>query len=788
VFATGDAAPGAVSDPSGLRIEGAPQGDGTARVVGREVRGLLRRGIAPEEILVVFRRWDDDADLTRELLESWGIPTWSESAQPLFREPAAGALRLAASIPLEDWETERIVRLLRHGQLRPRWPGADLHGLADAAAVVRSTQVFRGKEALSRGLDRASAQHPPGTPEVARVEHARRIVERLGGLLASAAETPRPWPDQVEELRRLARELGIEEAGGGVLEPLWEALDDQSDLLAGLGQAGRTRSWSAFIAEMESTLRALSRPVPAPGPGTVRLATVESAAGAMADHVVLAGLAEGSFPDRAAVRPFLNLRPGDDPSPEDRVRFAREMALFLDVLGSARAELLLVHPTTNLEGHELLRAGFLDDLLACLGPDLAGSRHRAIPRLHPALIDQEDLAGAPGELRVRAAALAAERGESEPLRRLAALPSHREVFRGTASALFAQRQRLRGTPFGEYDGLLRDGAAILEIDRKFGPAYRFSPSQLETYLSCPFQFFSKYVLGLKVVEERDELDEDATERGSKLHDLLEEHERRTLELGDAIPEGDHEAITRNTLQAQGPAGATDLDLGLWEIERERLIRTFDQYCLQRRAYRGEGAARFGPLKLEFAFGDEGAIHPVLVLSLGGRQVLLRGRIDRVDVAETEAGRRFRVIDYKSGSAPAVTDVKQGAMLQLPLYAMAVQRLLFHDDEAALSDLGYWSLRKTGYSPISFAAWEQDQEALVEHVLALVDRLRRGEFVVLSRKDACENYCEYRGVCRVRQVRRAGKQRALSLPVLSASSPRRGTSRGKGAAPAPGGGS
>ena len=80
-------------------------------------------------------------------------------------------------------------------------------------------------------------------------------------------------------------------------------------------------------------------------------------------------------------------------------------------------------------------------------------------------------------------------------------------------------------PFCEYDGKLKDGAAVLEVDAEFGPGYCFNASQLETYICCPFKFFSKHVLNLKPVDERDELDEDYTERGSKIHEVLESFEQ-----------------------------------------------------------------------------------------------------------------------------------------------------------------------------------------------------------------------------------------------------------------------
>ena len=121
-----------------------------------------------------------------------------------------------------------------------------------------------------------------------------------------------------------------------------------------------------------------------------------------------------------------------------------------------------------------------------------------------------------------------------------------------------------------------------------------------------------------------------------------------------------------------------------------------------------------------------------------------------------AGECFRVIDYKSGSVPSSTQVKQGEMLQLPLFH-GCEELLFASEGTELHDIGYWSLKKDGFKSITFESWVRHQDLLVAHVLALIDRLRRGVFVVQSRKPGCETYCKYRGVCRIRQVRQAEKR-------------------------------
>jgi RecB family exonuclease len=766
----------AITNPDGLSIRGAPRDDGAARVVASEVRTLLERGVPPDEIFVLFRHWSEEAELAVETLRAWGIPAHADVPRPVRFEPAVSALRQAISIPLEDWDTERVVRLLRHGMIRPAWPGVEPLTLAAAASTIKASLVFRGREKLLAGLNVLRAKHSQDEAKQNRVGQSREVVDRLFAVLAPL-DQPRPWAAQVGELRRVARDLGMTETVGRRLDPLWDALDDQTHLLGRLGRGNEVWPWAEFAVEIDAISFEALVPLPAVAPGSILVTTVDQAEGARARHVILAGLGEGTFPARAAVEPLLALQPGVEPDGRGRLEFAREMFRFLRVVGSADRELLLSYATTDQKGQELLRAGFLEDLLGLLSPHAREFCHFTYPRLHPALIDQPELAGAESDVRIHTVARASELEELVPLLRLAGDPAHRPALDGTAAALLAGQRRLRGTPFSEFEGMLKDGTAIREVGQMLGANYRFSPSQLETYLGCPFQFYSKYVLGLEPIDERDELDEDPTVRGSLIHDVLERLESMLQHAATGDDLDQLAASQIDQVLEQQLAVSTELDRGLWQIQRGRLNRALALYVHQREAYQQGGAGRFVPHRLEYVFGEDGSDHPELMIERGGQTFKLRGRIDRVDLAQMPAGASFRVIDYKSGSVPSSTQVKQGEMLQLPLYAMAVERLLFAGEGAGLHDVGYWSLRQDGFKSITFENWGLDQESLVAHVLALIDRLRRGVFVVQSRNPGCESYCEFRGVCRVRQVRQAEKRLELSLPVLSVPS-RRGRTAGE----------
>jgi hypothetical protein len=102
-------------------------------------------------------------------------------------------------------------------------------------------------------------------------------------------------------------------------------------------------------------------------------------------------------------------------------------------------------------------------------------------------------------------------------------------------------------------------------------------------------------------------------------------------------------------------------------------------------------------------------------------------------------------------------VKQALYLQLPLYALAVERLVLARKQR-LYDVGYWSLGRDGFKPIRFLEWDEDQDRLEGYVVALVDHLRHGIFVVDSRKDDCTSRCEFASVCRIGQIRGLNKRR------------------------------
>ena len=774
---------------AGLQILGGPKGEGQALLIAERVRAGLAAGMTPVEILILVPREDDDAATIRSVLASWQIPVAPGPTRRLATSPAVAALRLVLRLSVEDWDVATLARLLRHGAVS--W---DKLGLGDTnrrfevAAAITATRIYRNRirlrKALERGLAEPRSKAHGETHESAR-EVLKRIADRLDPLVRSV-----PWRTHAARLQVLAEQLGLD---ADQLAPLWDAIGDQGWVLDQVGPAiaALPVQWPDFVSSVERII-AEAEPLPdhpTAESGTVRVAAVGSVDGARAPLVILANLAEKTFPapDSVPLTPARSVDPGpslfDDPSAADptaaepagadliaadpaaerrtELGYARELLRFTRAVAAADAALVLTFPTTDTGGEGLLPAGFLDEVLRRLDP-AAGvvARHA---RFDPVLRGHESLAVASGDLRVLAVARACG-GEMAPLGALAAHPDHAGPLRGVAEAFRVGHLRRERFDFNAHDGWLMDGDAIARVAESFGTEHSFSPSQLESYAYCPFQFFQRYVLGLKPTDGFEELAEDYAGRGKDVHRILEEVHKVMIAEGSTDLATQLPILIQTKMTAElarfdheSPPGQADVAEVLREIDARRSGKALDRYLAQFRAYAAKVGAGAVPHRFEVTFGQKGtdSLGPLVIGDIH-EQIKLQGVIDRIDLVEAGGELRFRVIDYKTGSNPSPADVKSGLASQLPLYAMAVEELALPAGATGFLDAGYWSLPKDGFKGVKLEAWDDFRAAMVEFVLAMVRELRRGVFPIASQEAKCTQFCDFHKTCRVGEVRSARK--------------------------------
>ena len=311
------------------------------------------------------------------------------------------------------------------------------------------------------------------------------------------------------------------------------------------------------------------------------------------------------------------------------------------------------------------------------------------------------------------------------------------------SALDARRQEHPGTAHGDearaaraaeaytsHDGLLAAGTYpeldVLHSATAGGPV---SASRLETLAATPYVYFLRYVLGVRPLDEPALDDEpwmNRLRRGTVLHSTFDRFMR---DLDGRMPTPEDEARLRRVLDDRLDEEAGKIappNDAVFEASRRQLwadARVFLRAEIDR-------ADTHTPRHHELGFGlpphrrEEGDLDRPS-LSIGDGTLLVRGRIDRVDV---DANGQAVILDYKTGSTSTYDEsdpLQDGKTLQWALYAAAYEHLT--DTPVATSGYYFTSAREMG-TQITFDP-ARHREALEQIIGELSALARSGSFPV-----------------------------------------------------------
>ena len=318
----------------------------------------------------------------------------------------------------------------------------------------------------------------------------------------------------------------------------------------------------------------------------------------------------------------------------------REYALIYHTLSLPREKLVLSCPASGFEGEALT-------------PALVYSLAQRMFRLEPEKVD-------PAKLRMNAAtpalglaltAGAAEAGEEA----IAA----EEWFAAHEADRLARLQNAVNADRGK---LSPEAVTAL-----YGKRMRISPSRLEAFSSCRFQYYCKF--GMKA-EPEEPAGFHPPEIGTFTHYVLENAARRVKELGGfrAVSDEELREITRQQIDEY-----IREELGDYAEKSARFRWLFERLCED--VYRivqdtadELRSSDFEPLSFELNVaqlprqpdcGEAGNVN-------------LTGIADRVDGYTDENGLHLRVVDYKTGKKQfQLSDVLYGRNLQMLLYLFAV---------------------------------------------------------------------------------------------------------------------
>lgn len=217
-----------------------------------------------------------------------------------------------------------------------------------------------------------------------------------------------------------------------------------------------------------------------------------------------------------------------------------------------------------------------------------------------------------------------------------------------------------------------DGVGSELARRLYSLPLRSSVSRLEQYVNCPFAHFIRY--GLRP-QERKIYAVAAPDIGELFHSCLRsfaqelDHEQldwMTLGRGDSDRLVDKVMDRLVPLQGDGIFVSSPRYQHL--AQRLKRISRRAAWILTRQLQQG----LFQPCHFEVGFGPDG-MFPAIQVELGdGSLMYLEGRIDRVDLLETDDGTFVKIIDYKSGQTDfQLSQIYHGLSLQLIIYLLAV---------------------------------------------------------------------------------------------------------------------
>ena len=274
-----------------------------------------------------------------------------------------------------------------------------------------------------------------------------------------------------------------------------------------------------------------------------------------------------------------------------------------------------------------------------------------------------------------------------------------------------------------------------------------SPSALMAYISCPLDFYHKYVLGLREPKEVEEGVENYV-FGNVVHqaldDMYSDFKGKTLSVDDVTAMlSQAPAKIKKYFKTHFPE--VHLESGINSLAVSAAELTVERFLKQEIVYLKDLSEKGIPLTIVDLERDLSR-----VMQVNGLTITLKGQADRID----RVGDTLRIIDYKSGKVEAknlclsagieeINHPDKTKLLQIMIYSwMAMSAYPAESNiEAGMISL---KLLSRGFQPAKFGnnsmTREQIEELLPQAIATITSEMLQEEFVWSHRPEA--QFCDY----------------------------------------------
>lgn len=670
-------------DPAGaITIAETPDLYSEAEAAAAYILDLAREGFRYGDIAVICNDMTGLGSILGRTLDRWGIPAFMDKKRTVLHHPAVGFVIALMDIAAEGYKTDAVLRLLKSGLMRTEPERAEaLENYAFRFRVRPGswTSAFtRGaKEVGEAELADINALRSEiaGLTEGVRDALGRRNTagEKIRGLYGYISETF-GIEDRLEAIMAEQQEAGLDDAASETAQS-WNVICRifrQIEEVAG----GRRISNRELRKLMISGLEEMEIGIVPAHSDTVLIGTLQRTRLSRNKVLLVVGANEGVLPMEGSEEGILS---------ETELEELESMDVTLTKTGEVmrREEALAIYRNLTAPAERLYMSCSRSDLN---GDDMRPSRvFRLLMQRVKETSETPDIRREPGADGVMSAVNApagtlghlseAIRGYRDKGRLDPAWyqvinwymdNDRRDFGRLEAGLLFDNRIDKLGQDFAE---------ALYMGDKK---SMAVSVSRLEKYSGCPFAHFIGY--GIRP-EELDPHEIGPRETGSIYHECLMKFSQ-SLMPPDGVGIGDEtspwmamddetcagmirQIVSENMSEyMKGTIEEGDLE----DYRKERIIRICTQVAssLVKQVQKGH----IKDMAFEKFFGPGSDIPPVTV-TVGDRDIVLRGIIDRLDILDTGGGEAVRIVDYKTGNDAIQKEYYEaGYKLQLMVYMNA----------------------------------------------------------------------------------------------------------------------
>ncbi|MFH1194925.1 MAG: PD-(D/E)XK nuclease family protein [bacterium] len=761
----------------------APSREKEIELIAKEIKRLIiDEHAGPSSICVVFNLIDRYSAIIRNIFDSYGVPLNLTDRIPLSNSLVISTIINFLEILENDFYYKNIFRAFSSSFLEVE--EIDVDNLMRCAVHLK---IISGKDNWIsilkdsiENLERREINNEDFDTAIRKENYKKAIsdIERIASLLAGF-EYKNTIDDFLKVLENLIvnylklpqkilnSQLDNAEQNVRALTIFFDTIkevftltadergkDEQFTLKFFLDQIRTACGWARFNVKEKTGFGVL-------------VTTINEIRGLQFDHLFIGGLVDGDFPTRFNPEIFLS----GSFAKQEMVHQTEQRYRFYQALCAWRKKLYLSLPAGD-SGKELLESTFMKDF----------EKVFLISKVDEKNYDKKIYSAE--EFLIRA-------GKSQPgdfIKKYAAYENEialrfEEIYRAI------RIDRLRTNP--EQNHSVFSGSIFAESDvpviqkgkeklQKFIQS-EFSISQLETYAMCPFKFFVERLLQIKGLEEPVE-DIEPLELGALIHQILFKfysalREKRIVLAGCTGKEAkDAEKILFKVAEEEFEKSPFRSPLAFYEKEKIFGINGNRKESLLYKFFEVEkaGTSSSVPSFFEVAFGKICKHETDLELSsaepLNLDGIKLRGKIDRIEIDEIE--KTFNVVDYKlGGKKPSVVELENGQSLQLPIYLLAAKSLLakigleYSPLEMTIYSLKYQSekfgrdnvnlTRKRNISTEELIEMnERIIDTAVSYIKNYIDAISKGEFQLSKLEDRETKiciYCEYKSVCRVKEI-------------------------------------